>query len=92
MKEYVVSILVIMDDDTTDEDAKTWATSMLETAFKKKNPISRAESISKDPTNVWHAQVPMSPQEHPYKPQVLGAVDTTYWVCAVPKLPSVSSK
>jgi hypothetical protein len=71
MKKYRVVLEITMDDDSSEGDARMWVASVLDTAFKKKNPVSRTDWPASE--GRWHAEIPMSSSEHPYKPRVVGA-------------------
>lgn len=63
-----------MDDDSTEDEAETWAVAMLECAFKKPNPSKPLPySVRKLGDPPWTPEVRQSPSEHPYRPKVLGA-------------------
>jgi hypothetical protein len=74
MKHYV-TIEGDMPDDSTVEDAESWAGALLETAFRKPNPQPARGDGWK--TLNWTATVPMTPNEHPFRPRVVRATSVT---------------
>lgn len=70
-RKFHVTVELEMPEDQTVEDAETWMASVLDCAFKKKNPVPCPDKLS-DRIG-WKPEISVPSSEHPYRPRVFGA-------------------
>jgi hypothetical protein len=73
--KYRVEVEVDLGEDGTEDDAITWMVSVLECAFKKKNPVPCPKDLVE--RIGWTREVSLPPSEHPYRPRVVGVKRTS---------------